>query len=70
MVVAPTLQNLKVMIRYNIIQNCPFTVEYIDILQNIFGPDVSTLKGITTRQRKKVVVDNFIEIPRELIENN
>ena len=36
----------------------------------MFGLDVSILKGRTTRQRPKVVVDDFIEIPRELIENN
>ena len=31
---------------------------------------MSTLKVITTRQRPKVVVGDFIEIPRKLIENN
>ena len=67
---APTLQNLKTMIRQNIIQNFPVTVEEIEILDKIFGPDVSTLKERTTRQSPKVVVDDFIEIPRELIDNN
>ena len=38
--------------------------------EKIFGTDVSTLKGRTTRKMAKVVVDNFIEIPRELIGNN
>ena len=38
--------------------------------EKIFDPDVSTLKGTTTRKRPKVVVDYFIEIPRELIDNN
>ena len=58
------------MIRQNIIKNYPVTVEYIEIAEKIFGQDVSTLKGRKTRQRPKVVVDNFIEIPRELIDNN
>ena len=31
---------------------------------------MSNLKGIKTRQIPKVVVDYFIEIPRELIDNN
>ena len=57
-------------IRQNIIQNVPITVEDIDIAENIFGPDMTTLKGRTTRQRKKVVVDDFIEIPIELVNNN
>ena len=56
------------MIRQNIIQNFLVMVEDIGIMENIFGTDLSTLKGRTTRQRQKLVVDYFIEIPRELIE--
>ena len=58
------------MLRHNIIQNFPVMVEDIYIEDNIFSPDVSTLKGRKTRQIPKVVVDSFIEISRELIENN
>ena len=57
-------------IRQNTIKNCPVTVEDIEIGEKIFGPDVSTLKVRTTRKRPKLVVDDFIEIPRELIDNN
>ena len=64
------MQKLNMTIRQNIIRNFPVTLEYIDIAENKFGPDVYTLNERTTRQRKKVVVDYFIEIPRELIENN
>ena len=60
MVGAITFINLKMMIRQNIIQNFPVTVEDIEIAENIFGPDVSTLKVKTTRQRPKVVVNYFI----------
>ena len=70
MVGAPTLRNLKTMIRQNIIQNFLVRVEDIEIAQKIFGPDVSILKERTTRQTPKVVVDDLIVIPRELIENN
>ena len=66
----PTLRNLNMAIRQNIIQNLPVTVEDIDIAEKIFGPNVSTLKVRTTRKSPKVVVDDFIEIPRKLIENN
>ena len=68
MVGAPTLLNLNMMIRQKIIQNCPVMVEDIEIEDKIFGPDVSTLEGRTTIQRAKVVVDDFIEIPKEPIE--
>ena len=46
------------------------TIFMTDISEKIFSPTVSTLKEITTRKRTKVVVDDFIEIPRELIDNN
>ena len=67
MVGAPTFRNLKIMIRNNIIHNLPVTVEDIDIAEIIFGPDVYTLKGTKMRQRPKLVVEDFIEIPKELI---
>ena len=70
MVGAQNLQNLKIMISQNIIHDFPVTVEYIEIAEKILGPDVSTLKRRTMRQIPKVVVDNFIKIPIELIENN
>ena len=64
------MQYLKIMIRQNTIHNFLVTVEDIEIAEKVFGPDMSTLKGRTTRQRPKVIVDNFIEISREPIENN
>ena len=51
---ASTLQNLKMMIRQNIIFNLPVTVEDIETSEKIFGADVYTLKGITTKQNPKV----------------
>ena len=70
MVGAPTLRDLKMILWHNIIHNFPVTVEDIEIVDKIFGPDVSSLKVITIIQRPKVVVDDFIEITREPIENN
>ena len=58
------------MIRQNTIQNPPVSIDDIEIVEKIFVPGVSTLKVRTTRQRPKVVVGIFIEIQRELIENN
>ena len=57
------------MIRKNIIHSFPVTVEDIDVAEKIFGPDVSILNVTKTINRSEVVVDGFIEVPRELIEN-
>ena len=70
MVGVPTFRNLKLMVRQNIIHNFPVRVEYIEIAEKIFCPDMYTLKGRTTRQIPKGVVDDFIEIPQKLIDNN
>ena len=70
MVGAPTLKNFNTMIRQIVIHNYPVTVGDIDIAENIFGPDGSTLKGTIMIQRPKVVSDYFIEITIELIGNN
>ena len=70
MVGATTLRNFKTIIRHNIIKNCPATVEDTEIAEKVFGTDVSTLKVRTTIKRPKVAVDDFIEILREMIENN
>ena len=59
MVGATYLKILKIMIRQNIIQSLSVKIEDIQNSEKIFGPDVSTLKVITTRQRPKLVVDDF-----------
>ena len=58
------------MIRQIFINNFPVMVEDIDIVENIFGPNVSTLKVRITIKRPNVFMDDFIEIPRELIGYN
>jgi hypothetical protein len=51
----------------NVIQNCPVTVEDSNISEKIFGPDMSSLKGKSTRRKPKPVRSNLIEIPKEII---
>jgi hypothetical protein len=54
----------------NVIQNCPVTVEDVNIADKIFGPDMSSLKGKSTRRKPKPVRKDFIKIPKELIEKH
>jgi hypothetical protein len=63
----PTMENFKSLLQMNVIKNCPVTVNDINIAEKIFGPDVSSLKGKSTRRKPKPVRKDLIEIPAELI---
>ena len=40
----PTVENFKSLMCMNAIVNCPVTVKDVTTAENIFGPDVSSLK--------------------------
>ena len=48
--------------------NNPITKNDIDLVESIFGKDVSAIKGETTRKKPLPVVENEIEIPQELVQ--
>jgi hypothetical protein len=63
----PLINDMKALIRMNTIKNNPVTTEDVDIAKKIFGPDISSLKGKTTRRKPVPVIEDYIKIPRELI---
>ena len=63
----PSTHDFKAILRMNIITNNPVTTKDIKIAQQIFGQDIGSLKGKTTRTKPVPVVNNYIEIPEELI---
>src|SRR5210317_1558710 len=48
------------------IKNCPVTIEDVKIAEDIWGKDISYLKGKTTRNKPPVVKFDLVEIPKEL----
>ena len=62
----PTMENFKILVESNQIQNCPVKPEEITIAENIFGPDMGALKGKSTQRKPVPVRDDYIEIPPEL----
>ena len=62
----PTVKTLKMILRSNMVKNCNITEEDVDLAQAIFGPDISYVKGKTTRRKPVPVVNNTIQIPKEL----
>jgi hypothetical protein len=63
----PSLKDFKAMLRMNTVTNNPITTEDIKVAERIFGPDIGALKGKTTRRKPAPVVNDYIEIPKELI---
>jgi hypothetical protein len=62
----PSIENFKAILRQNVIKNCPVTIEDVNIAERIFGPDIGTLKGKSTRKKPTPVKSDLIEIPLEL----
>jgi hypothetical protein len=62
----PSIENFKAILRQNIIKTCPVTIEDVNVAERIFGPDIGTLKGKSTRKKPTPVKSDLIEIPREL----
>ena len=46
-------------------KNCPVTMDHVNIAKDIFGKDVATMKGKSTRPKSPRVVEDYIEIPDE-----
>ena len=64
---AETAPNLKVWLRSNMGKNVPVSCEDVDLMVRIFGKDVATLKGKSTKPHPPVVDKNdFIDLPPEL----
>eukprot|EP00980_Cylindrotheca_fusiformis_P021005 scaffold8007_cov48-Cylindrotheca_fusiformis.AAC.2 len=64
-------EELKAVLRQNIIKNCEVTEEDVDLGRKIYGPSAAMIKGKWTRSRPtKKLESDIIEIPRELIEDN
>ena len=63
----PSINDFKAVLRMNTVSNIPVTTEDINVVERIFGPDIGALKGKTTRRKPVQVIDDQIEIPKDLI---
>ena len=54
----------------NLIKNSEITLEDVDLAEKTFGPNISLLKGKTTRKRPIPVFSSVIDIPTELLRMN
>jgi hypothetical protein len=59
--------NLKGVIRMNMIRDNPVTTKDVDLAEQVFGPNIGTMKGKTRRRKPIPVSDHHIKIPEEMI---
>ena len=60
----PTTKDFARIVRHNLLPNCPITVADINAAEDIFGPDLGSLKGKTVRRSPhKVNTNDIVRIP-------
>jgi hypothetical protein len=64
----PSVQDLKAVIRMNCIKNNLVTIADVNLAEKIFGPDIGSLKGKSTRKKLVHVAPDYVEIPRLLMD--
>ena len=58
------------MVSSNIIVNCPFTPQDLKKSDNIFGPDVPSMKGKYVRRSPESVVYDYVNTPKKILSMN
>jgi hypothetical protein len=66
----PSIPDLKWVVQSNQIKDCPVTAQDVNVALKIWGPNVALLKGKTVRHMPPVVVQDIVEVPKELRENH
>ena len=70
MIEFPSMKDFKTVLQMNGIRNCPITVEDLKICIEIFGPNIAALKGKSVRTKPKVVVKDYIDVPKDLTQES
>ena len=66
----PSINDFKMIVTTNAIKNLPITLDDIKTAEMIFGQDIGMLKGKTVRKKPFPVATDYLEIPKELINNH
>ena len=65
-----TPNDLKNMIRMNLIKNNPVTIKDVDIVFGIYRSQTPSLKSKTVKKKQGITINNKIQLPHELISTN
>ena len=62
----PSVVDHKTIIKTNMIQDNPVTKSNIKLMEHLYGPNILTIKGKTTRQHPQKLVSNMVSIPHKI----
>jgi hypothetical protein len=63
----PTVNDLKNILRLNMIADCPVKIPDVVLAEKIYGADLASLKGKTTRSKPASTTQDYVEVPAELL---
>ncbi len=66
----PSKRDFKNTVKGNLINNCPVSSDDVTNAHAIFGPDLANLRGKKVWQTPAPVVDDYVSVPREVVERN
>jgi hypothetical protein len=61
------MKDFKWVIQSNQIEDCPVTVQYIDVARKFWGKHIAALKGKTTRSKSIPVARDNVKVPMEIM---
>jgi hypothetical protein len=64
----PSTKDIMRIVTDNLLPNCPITKADILAAENIFGPDLGTLKGKSTRAKPHKVRPILVSIPQQILQ--
>jgi hypothetical protein len=68
MIANPTEREFAGMVHEQLLTNCPVTVRDIDNANQIFGPDLTNLRGEMTRTKPERVRVEYLQIPWDFVQ--
>ncbi len=66
----PSTRDFAKIVESNLLPNCPVSVRDIMIADNIFGPNIGSLKGKTVRRKGEQVPTQRCEVPIHIIQRH
>ena len=65
-----SIKDFKWVVQSNQLKDCPVSVEGVNVALKIWGPSVALLKGKTVHCTPPVVVQDIVEVPKEIRETH